>query len=312
MINSPAPPEPAAMVRCGTLVEDRACIRCGFNLSGQPLAREPHYQLTIVRCPECSTVAGLQEYPLLGKWAGRWAALLAAVWFLVLIGGFAITTMIAMGSGISTTQASLRPLGDRLTAIHSTFINDQLKAKPDDPRYAGFTNTGGASGWGQKYLEMGWWNNQDPAALLAEAGGITANLGWLGLKNWLAFSLVMAGLGLPWSVALLGVRRPMLPVFALLPIVAAVALFATLRAVDALWSDSVGWAVEATSAAASLAGDGIFYAACAGLVLPFTLGLMIGRPVARGLVRWLLPPRSQAALGILWTADRLELPRPKR
>lgn len=318
MTNSPAtgnipstltPTAPATMVRCGTLVEDRACIRCGFNLSGQPLVREPHYQLTIVRCPECSTVAGLQEYPVLGKWAGRWAALLAAVWFLVLLGGFALTTMIAMGSGMSSTRAALRPLGERLVTIHRAFIEEQLKAVPNDPRYANFGNPGS---WNQPYLEIRWWNAQDRSALLAQAGGIKGNFSWTALKQWFGFALAMVVLGLPWSVALLGARRPMLLLFALLPIVAAGALFAVLRANDALWSGFAGWAVEATDAAASIAGDEIFYAACAGFAVPFALGLIVGRPVARGLVRWLLPPRSQAALGILWSADRLELPRPKR
>ena len=60
------------------LVGDRLCTKCGYNLTGQPVLREPHYEMLIVRCPECGAVAALQEYPVLGRWAGRWAALLAA------------------------------------------------------------------------------------------------------------------------------------------------------------------------------------------------------------------------------------------
>ena len=56
------------------LTGDRACISCGFNLVGQQVTREPVYGMLLVRCPECNTAASLQEYPLLGKWASRWAA----------------------------------------------------------------------------------------------------------------------------------------------------------------------------------------------------------------------------------------------
>ncbi len=58
-------PDPAAPAgdgtrdeRVSTLVGDRLCIRCGFNLCGQPVLRERHYRMLIARCPECSTVAG--------------------------------------------------------------------------------------------------------------------------------------------------------------------------------------------------------------------------------------------------------------
>ena len=74
--------------RLSVLVGDRLCTRCGYNLAGQPVLREPHYKLLIVRCPECADVASLQEYPLLGRWVGRWAAIIAAVWILVVIGMF--------------------------------------------------------------------------------------------------------------------------------------------------------------------------------------------------------------------------------
>ena len=47
---------------------DRFCTKCGYNLVGQEIVREKHYELLIVRCPECATVTGLQDYPRLGTW----------------------------------------------------------------------------------------------------------------------------------------------------------------------------------------------------------------------------------------------------
>ena len=91
MSEAPKAPPPGgtghpAEQRISTLVGDRLCIKCGYNLTGQHVLREPHYEMLIVRCPECATVASMQEYPLLGRWAGRWAALAAGLWFLLAFG----------------------------------------------------------------------------------------------------------------------------------------------------------------------------------------------------------------------------------
>ena len=54
---------------------DRLCTHCHYNLIGQPVLREPYYSMLIVRCPECGTVAAMQEYPQLGRWANRWSVI---------------------------------------------------------------------------------------------------------------------------------------------------------------------------------------------------------------------------------------------
>ena len=67
------------------IVGDRLCVHCGYNLTGQNIYREPHYDLLIARCPECGSVASVLEYPVLGRWANRWAAVIAALWVVVLL-----------------------------------------------------------------------------------------------------------------------------------------------------------------------------------------------------------------------------------
>ncbi|MHC4949188.1 MAG: hypothetical protein ACYTG1_13185, partial [Planctomycetota bacterium] len=100
--------------RVSVLVGDRLCIGCGYNLTGQPVLREPHYRLLIVRCPECATVAGLQEYPVLGRWANRWAALVAALWFVVLL-AFAFGSSASLfGMSIVSGEEACRPYRERL------------------------------------------------------------------------------------------------------------------------------------------------------------------------------------------------------
>ena len=53
---------PGPETRVDVLSGDRCCARCGFNLYGQTIIREPHYGLLMVRCPECGTAAAMQEY----------------------------------------------------------------------------------------------------------------------------------------------------------------------------------------------------------------------------------------------------------
>ena len=62
------------------IVGSRACHDCGYCLEGQPIEREAHYGMLIARCPECGTIAALQEYPSLSGWGRRLGALSAAGW----------------------------------------------------------------------------------------------------------------------------------------------------------------------------------------------------------------------------------------
>ena len=65
---------------------DRICVHCGYNLFGQEIFREEHYSMLVVRCPECATIASVQDNPLVSRWASRWGAVLAALWFVVVFG----------------------------------------------------------------------------------------------------------------------------------------------------------------------------------------------------------------------------------
>ena len=83
---------------------DRPCAGCGFNLFGQPIVREGHYGLVSARCPECGRLAALQEYPALGKWADRWAKLLAATWIVALVFGGMVASRCMVPSRFSQAE----------------------------------------------------------------------------------------------------------------------------------------------------------------------------------------------------------------
>ena len=48
-----SPSSTDAAQRIAILIGDRFCTRCAYNLVGQSVLREPHYNMLIVRCPEC-------------------------------------------------------------------------------------------------------------------------------------------------------------------------------------------------------------------------------------------------------------------
>ena len=115
-----------------TISGDRACASCGFNLFGQPITRESHYGLIIARCPECGSVAALQEYPALGKWTRRWTGALAGLWLVLLVAIFAGMTMTSFGLTVGSIEvladdASIAEHGDAFLALLRANQSDAAK-----------------------------------------------------------------------------------------------------------------------------------------------------------------------------------------
>lgn len=104
--------------RVSLLVGDRFCINCGFNLVGQSVVREPHYDMLMVRCPECGTAAAMQEYPMLGRWAGRWARVLAAALLLFLTLFTFGTSLACWGVSVPAVLTMVEPMAQKLGEAH--------------------------------------------------------------------------------------------------------------------------------------------------------------------------------------------------
>jgi hypothetical protein len=148
-----------------------------------------------------------------------------------------------------------------------------------------------------------WWGAQDKAGLLAGAGGWRAALNWwvAVMAFWMAITCV--ALGTMWAVAFLARGRVALLGWAVIVTLTA-ACFAAIPMIDWLTGQPMWYSSAArsqmgpVSMAAGLTWGGLWLAA----------GLMIGRPVARGLVRLMLPPRLRSSLAVLWLTDGLEPP----
>lgn len=297
-----APAQPGSeTVRIAQLTGDRACIKCHFNLSGQTIVREPHYGLLIVRCPECGSACPVQEYPVLGRWAGRLGALLAAGYFCFLLAFALACAGATAGISYAVTELLSSPL--QQFAYDRTIQHEQSKmasvGPPTQPQF-----------YGNQAIDMEWWEGLPPSKLIVDAGGwFGGAIDWRQLWIWVYIALVGLPLGVVWAVAMPGARWRRFVLVTLLIMLLAT-LFITLARfgpgsagrfmgawyVRELILSEVFWQLVWPSLLAS------------GVVL--LAGMLLGRPIARGLVRLLLPPRLWAPFSFLWIADNRPLPRP--
>jgi len=270
------------------LSADRLCVRCHQNLAGQPVYREPRYGLIVVRCPECGGVTPMLEYPTLGRWGARLGAVLAAFVLLAIVAFmFASAGIVAvMAYGVGGTGGS---------KIHQD-VYQGLQAHAGDRNW-----------WSDEAVYREWVEATGGVLGIVEAKG-----GWLvsiaPVAALPAFALVLVAFAFGVVIATFtpGQRGLRLAVLALLP--AAIGACYMIPFVVSTYSERTWGAVysKEVSQWIELPLTALALAVIAGPCL--MLGALLGRRVARGLVRAFLPPRHRPALSYLWICDRLPAP----
>jgi hypothetical protein len=286
-MTSPAAPSENAPRRIGTLEGDRLCARCGYNLTGQPIFREAHYELLIARCPECGAVASLQEYPLLGRWAGRWAAVAAALWFLFILAIAMATAGTYMGLAAATGEQASHGFGEY---VQQRFLADMGKDMSQGYDYQEF---------------MTWRDRQHFDLLLVDAGGFLRAMDRRALWLWIPLGLLALVGGVVWAVILVARRRRgmLICALAIMVLTGALCVFPVAEWLnDERYGYYPGWFGRSRIAPQVLGLSLVFTFAV------FVAGMMIGRPIVRLMIRTLLPPRLRSALAILWICDDLPPP----
>lgn len=307
--------------RISTLVGDRLCIACGYNLVGQPILRESHYDMLIVRCPECATVASVQEYPLLGRWANRWAALLTAMWMVVMVvlwlGSSAALFGFAVGSAELAADAYGEVIYERFNAwqTQQTASNALAAAtgaavipSPGAGGQVVVTRPGGRVVINNMSTSFSsWWQQQDRAGLLADAGGLLGGFNIFVWYLWMWMAIAAAVLGVMWATIMIARGRAGLALWAFIIILTAGAI-GLIPIIDWM-SRPPSWTRQAASQQIGplVMGLSFFWG-----LFWLILGMMIGRPIARALVLLLLPPRMRSTMAFLWLTDGHEPPRLKR
>jgi hypothetical protein len=313
---------------------DRFCTHCGYNLVGQEIVREEHYALLIVRCPECATVTGLQDYPRLGTWGARWGTLLAALWMILLLCLWPASSAVVLAFGVGMADMGSRNYGWHLNDLQNAdeaqtnAAAGQPPAAPPAPTAPPATQTPLAlalqgqlvpgtvitqqgttiivrgTGRGGSSTRFGtWWAQQDQQAILADAGGWWGVLDAVDVVVLVPAAVAVYFIGCLWSVLLLQVPRRRL-VYCGLAIVGLACVIAIIPLME--WdARSVASARRAAMHAVGLPTVAATFGV---LSVPLLLGLWLGRPSSRLAVRALLPPRLRGPIALLWTAEGIPPP----
>jgi hypothetical protein len=281
------------MIELGSVVTGhRRCAVCGYALTGQPVTREPHYALIMVRCPECATVASIAEYPLLGRWANLVAIMAATAWAIVLLG-----IWLAMTAGLyGLSEGTAHIASER----YADLLQEQFQKETDQGSVQRIIMTG--RGIGTITTITGdfptWWAGQDHEALLAAAGGRRGAVMWAAGLMWIPLGAAALTGGALWAV--IWHRRRLLGRLVIAFVLVAPVLAVAISKATAWRSDQPAWV---HNAALNQVGWPFLIASAAFAALLVAAGLVWGRPVARGLLLLTVPPSLRRGLAPLWLAD---------
>ena len=281
----------------GAIGGDLLCVRCGYNLIGQRLRREPTYGLVITTCPECATVATVQSYPLMTRWVNRWRALIACAWVAVLLGVFVfqVSLLVTGSAGLSgdISVPIARELG-RAYDAYAVAQGEQSKA----------ANWGGnQDGYYQWLAVTEEWMDTEGREILnsTDAWGLLRSRSTM--LRMIPAAILFFVSGVFWSVMLLGsMRRRVIWVPAL---IAAVSVLFVLG--HSQLTGLSNQTVEITRRYMLLKTIAVQIGVGTPLVL---LGIWCGRSLFRAVLRMTLPPRLLGAFTWLWTRDGLDPPMP--
>ena len=288
-----------------TIRADRACIACGFNLFGQPITRESHYNLLITRCPECGQAAALQSYPTMSHWVNRFRAILSALWIALTLGILALTVLINTGITQGACENASQELATTIAADHQAWLEmsqqNTSTTTPSAPNLPNFV-TRSFSRWSIVTPE---WRELHLDETIANAGGLNASIDPEYLILLIPAVILSAIFGVFWSLALLNAARWR-----------AAALCIAIAATTLAFTLTFNHVGAGTQMAQSIAKSHLTPIVAPRVVLiqaiTMVLAVYIARPLARLYVCAALPPRSRTALSFLWTADKKPLPKSGR
>lgn len=298
------PATPVASVRLGSVTGDRRCVECGFNLRGQPVVREAHYHMVAVLCPECGTPTALTEYPIRSEWSRRLGQSIMMAVLLV---------MLVVFLGLGSTMAGLVHQAVRVAAepLAEAIATEFAKSPQANQTYSGVygvpfrQNTTSPD----TAIDPSWWTAHSsspwPTKVTPPFRAFGGRTGYVWLYG--------AAMLFPWAAILACVmphrKRWSLMVIPLVTVAVSVVVL--------IWyhggASSAGYYamvyLSATDCAVSVLPEWLWVVEGAVFVIPLVLGAFAGRPLARRLIRWLVPPRQYVAFGFLWAADGLPMPK---
>ncbi len=325
-MDDPEPPSSPRSESAGVIECDQFCP-CGYNLHRARVELDERLELPVVRCTECGrwNHAG-NGSTATRAWLRRLAGLLLFAWAVVLL-GFAVAIGFALfGLDIGyfeehTIRAQAHPTNDR-PVVRLYTLEAEVNAVPTpeekwamldaagftDPRWQLFNEAselwayvddeGGVVGFDDDIDGMRYWGRyQIDRSRLPEVAGRTP-LAW----GWtLAFALpVLIGtliVGIFQSTITWHLRWP----WVMIPPVILVGLSALGFYLVTLGDQDYFQYARQTAMLSMVFIQG-------SALLGWIIGLAIGRPIARQVVRLIVPPKPRQMLAFLWHADGKSMP----
>ena len=290
---------------------DRFCLTCGANLIGAPIVREAHYDMLIARCGSCDQVAHIQETRKLSRAAQRWTGIALAGWMLRMavlwLGGSA--AMFGLTQGLIFDAR--RPLGahiqklyeqyqpEDIGGIYETDVN-VIQATPAAPLKVVINYED------EELIDRFgiWWAQQDPQALLADAGGLSGMLDWAQLWPWLLIGMSPFVFGAAWSLLMLNIRRKYLIMALPLTVLGYIAICLVMVFVWSAIPPRSPFAASMTVIGPTLTYMGMTY-----FIAFLYAGMLSGRTIARGAMCLTLSPKAISRMALLWRTDSYHPPR---
>jgi hypothetical protein len=295
------PPDPLAVIEA-----DQFCD-CGYNLHGQRVERDERLGFVVVRCPECGKWHPAGHGSTATRvWLNRLAAILLTGWVLLLLGIGGATALASFGLTMGHLEAFTAPVHyepgtNRLVIENRDWNNANRESRysyvyvdtrepvplPTDPAIQVDTDA-----------ERHYPRRQVSVYAVPEDAFIWGRRPPAFLTFWFVLGMAIPGLvlGVFQSATLWHVRWPWKLAPPLLVVAAAVGLVGS-----TLIDTSFTGLVTATLARSVGTVPGT-------LLIAWIVGLLIGRPVARVIVRSFVPPKPRQALAHLWLADGKAMP----
>ena len=279
--------EVAPLQRQGHLETDTFCDGCGYNLHGQPVARDPRLGLLVCRCPECGGwhAAG-KGTTAASLWLSRVGTLALGLWVLIVLFG-AFWACVGFGA---------------CQVVHVETFSYRKMVTPDG-------------------REVEW--SRDPATLNQPvlAGTTQPVTQWTMVATlqpprsdqrfyhyratvWDALAVILGAvsLGFAWgafvAIVMWHWKKRRYLWAAALPLATGAFVLGIFITMDERYASIMPWVARI-----------IFLYAL--LQAAFTgVGILLGRRLARGVLRMIIPPRPRQIFAFLWHADGKKMPGP--
>jgi len=275
-----SPPPISPLQRQGVIEIDTFCAGCHYNLHGQVVSIDERLGFPICRCPECGKFhpAGT-GVTAAGVWTRRFASILLFIWIAIVI-----NCQIAVAGGM----AGLDALSIGLYSHGEWSTSDGQPVVWGAPASGGYTGTGyvlaGTNIPAKQVVfnqKLHPWNEDSTR----HGAGLPAMLIIVAASLLLGFMAQTLAVSLLWHWPK---RRYLwLMIVAIIPALLVMIPFITTGEYQAIKFQCLERIFSQTGFQ------------CAGI----NLGIFLGRPLARQIVRMFIPPKPRQALAFLWLVD---------